>query len=141
MFSHYSKPHQRFTYSLQNKYMSTRYFHLSSENQQTSLTLSWLLCLTCQVFALFHFNAAVMTNRWKHILYNQLNMTTIWRKTLCWKQSNCATTEISLNTVLSFQTLSSMMEFTGPIMFSPSEKSLLDNALEEWQSISPHEFN
>jgi hypothetical protein len=40
MFSHYSEPRKRFNYSLQNKYMSTRYFHLSSENQQTSLTLS-----------------------------------------------------------------------------------------------------
>jgi hypothetical protein len=44
-----------------------------------------------------------------------------------------------LNTVLSFQTMSSRMEFTGVMMYSYFDKCLLDNALEEWRSVTPHE--
>ena len=41
------------------------------------------------------------------------------------------TIEILFNTVLSFQTMSSKMEFTGAMMYSYFDKCLLDNALEE----------
>ena len=34
--------------------------------------------------------------------------------------------------------MSSRMEFTGPMMFSYVDKCLLDNALEEWHSVTPH---
>ena len=49
------------------------------------------------------------------------------------------TIEILFNTVLSFQTMSSRMDFTGAMMYSYFDKCLLDNALEEWRSVTPHE--
>ena len=55
------------------------------------------------------------------------------------KKSDGATIEILFNTVLSFQTMSSRMEFTGAIMYSYFNMCLLDNALEEWHSVMPHD--
>ena len=55
------------------------------------------------------------------------------------KKSDGATFEILFNTVLLFQTMSSRMEFTCVMMYSYVDKCLLDNALEEWQSVMPHE--
>ena len=55
------------------------------------------------------------------------------------KKSDGATIEILFNTVLSFQTMSSRMEFTGAMMYSYFNTCLLDNALEEWRSVMPHE--
>ena len=55
------------------------------------------------------------------------------------KKSDGTTIEILFNTVLLFQTLSSRMDFTGAIMYSYFDKCLLDNALEEWRSVTPHE--
>ena len=55
------------------------------------------------------------------------------------KKSDGTTIKILLNTVLSFQTMSSRMEFTGAMMYSYFNKCLLDNALEEWRSVTPHE--
>ena len=49
------------------------------------------------------------------------------------------TIEILFNTVLSFQTMSSKMEFTGAMMYSYFDKCLLDNALEEWRLVTPHD--
>ena len=45
------------------------------------------------------------------------------------------------NTVLFFQTMSSRMNFTDLMMFLYFNKCLLDNPLEEWQSVTPHEEN
>ena len=53
--------------------------------------------------------------------------------------SNGTTIEILFNTVLSFQTMSSRMELTGAMMYSYFNKCLLDNALEEWHLVMPHE--
>ena len=47
--------------------------------------------------------------------------------------------EILFNTALLFNTMSSRMNFTGAIMFSYFDKCLLDNALDEWRSVTPHE--
>jgi hypothetical protein len=55
------------------------------------------------------------------------------------KKSDGTTIEILFNTVLSFHTMSSRMEFTGSMMYSYFDKCLLDNALEEWRSVTPHE--
>ena len=54
-------------------------------------------------------------------------------------KSDGTTFEILFNTVLLFQTKSSRMEFRGPMMFLYFYKCLLDNAMEEWHSIMPHE--
>jgi hypothetical protein len=54
-------------------------------------------------------------------------------------KSDGTTIEILFNTVLLFQTMSSRMEFTGSMMFSYFYKCLLDNALEELHSVTPHE--
>ena len=55
------------------------------------------------------------------------------------KKCDGVTIEILFNTVLSFQTMSSRMEFTGAMKYSYFDKCLLDNALEEWRSVMPHE--
>ena len=55
------------------------------------------------------------------------------------EKSDGTTIEILFNTVLSFQTMSSRMDFTGATMYSYFDKCLLDNALEEWRSVMPHE--
>ena len=55
------------------------------------------------------------------------------------KKSDRTTIKILLNTVLLFHTMSSRMEFTGSMMYSYFDKCLLDNALEEWRSVTPHE--
>ena len=47
--------------------------------------------------------------------------------------------EVLFNTVLSFQTMSLRMNFTGTMMFLYFNKCLMDNALEEWHSVTPHE--
>ena len=47
--------------------------------------------------------------------------------------------EVLFNTVLSFQTMSLRMNFTGTMMFSYFNKCLMDNTLEEWRSVTPHE--
>ena len=51
------------------------------------------------------------------------------------------TVEVLFNTVLSFQTMSSRMNFTGTMMYSYFNKCLVDNALEEWWLVTPHENN
>ena len=53
--------------------------------------------------------------------------------------SDRKTIETLFNTVLSFHTMSSRMEFTGSMMYSYFDKCLLDNALEEWRSVTPNE--
>ena len=55
------------------------------------------------------------------------------------EKSDGTTIEFLFNTVLSFQTMSSRMEFTGAMMYSYFDKCLLDNALEEWRLVMPHE--
>ena len=55
------------------------------------------------------------------------------------KNSDGTTIEVLLNTMLSFQTMSSRMNFTGKMKFSYFNKCLLDSALEEWQLVTPHE--
>ena len=55
------------------------------------------------------------------------------------EKSDRTTIEILFNTVISFQTMLSRMEFTGAMMYSYFDKCLLDNALEEWRSVTPHE--
>jgi hypothetical protein len=55
------------------------------------------------------------------------------------KKSDRTTIEILFNTVLWFHTMSSRMEFTGSMMYSYFDKCLLDNALEEWRLVTPHE--
>jgi hypothetical protein len=55
------------------------------------------------------------------------------------KKSDRTTIEILFNTVLLFHTMSSRMDFTGALMYSYFDKCLLDNALEEWCSVTPHE--
>ena len=54
------------------------------------------------------------------------------------KKSDGITIEMLFNTVLSFQTMSTRMTFTGPLMYSYFDKCLTDNALEEWRSVTPH---
>ena len=54
------------------------------------------------------------------------------------KKSDGITIEMLFNTVLSFQTMSTRMTFTGPLMYSYFNKCLTDNALEEWHSVTPH---
>ena len=49
------------------------------------------------------------------------------------KKSDGITIEMLFNTVLSFQTMSTRMAFTGPLMYSYFDKCLTDNALEEWR--------
>ena len=55
------------------------------------------------------------------------------------KKSDRTRTEILFNTVLSFQTMSSRMEFTSAMMYSYFNKCHLDNSLEEWHLVTPHE--
>ena len=47
------------------------------------------------------------------------------------EKSDGTIVEVLFNTVLSFQTMSSRMNFTGTMMFSYFNKCLVDNALEE----------
>ena len=54
------------------------------------------------------------------------------------EKSDGITIEMLFNTVLSFQTMSTRMTFTGPLMYSYFNKCLTDNALEEWRSVTPH---
>ena len=61
------------------------------------------------------------------------------KETFDFKKSHGTTIEILFNTVLLLQTMTSRMEFTGSIMFSYFNKCLLDNALEEWCSVTLHE--
>ena len=49
------------------------------------------------------------------------------------------TIEMLCNTVLSFQTISTRMAFSGSLMFSYFNKCLTDSALEEWQLVTPHQ--
>ena len=55
------------------------------------------------------------------------------------EKSDVTTIEILFNTFLLFHTMSSRKEFTGLMMYSYFDKCLLDNALEEWRSVMPHE--
>ena len=55
------------------------------------------------------------------------------------KKLDRTTIEILFNTVLSFTMMSKRMEFTGPMMYSYFDKCLMDNALEVWWSVIPHE--
>ena len=55
------------------------------------------------------------------------------------EKSDRTTIEILFNTVLSFTMMMKRMEFTGPMMFSYFDKCLMDNALEEWHLVTPHE--
>ena len=55
------------------------------------------------------------------------------------EKADGTTIEILFNTVLSFQTMSSRMDFTGTMMYSYFNKCLMDNALEEWRAVTPHE--
>ena len=55
------------------------------------------------------------------------------------EKADGTTIEVLFNTVLSFQTMSSRMDFTGTMMYSYFNKCLLDNALEEWRAVTPHE--
>ena len=55
------------------------------------------------------------------------------------EKSDGTTIETLFITVLSFHTMSLRMEFTGSMMYSYFDKCLLDNALEEWRSVMPHE--
>ena len=54
------------------------------------------------------------------------------------EKSDGITIEMLFNTVLSFQTMSTRMAFTGPLMYSYFNKCLTDNPLEEWRSVTPH---
>ena len=54
------------------------------------------------------------------------------------KKSDGIAIEMLFNTVLSFQTMSTRMVFTGPLMYSYFDKCLTDNALEVWRSVTPH---
>ena len=55
------------------------------------------------------------------------------------KKSDSMTIEMLCNTVLSFQTISTRMAFSGSLMFSYFNKCLTDSALEEWQLVTPHQ--
>ena len=55
------------------------------------------------------------------------------------EKSDRTTIKILFNTMLSFHTMSSRIEFTGSMMYSYFDKCILDNALEEWCSVMPHE--
>jgi hypothetical protein len=55
------------------------------------------------------------------------------------KKSDGTTIKILFNTVVLFQTMSSRMEFTSPMIFLYIDKCLLNNALEEWCSVMPHQ--
>ena len=63
------------------------------------------------------------------------------KETFDMEKSDGTTIEVLFNTVLSFQTMSSRMNFTGTMMYSYFNKCLMDNALEEWQLVTPHEDN
>ena len=63
------------------------------------------------------------------------------KETFTVKKSDGTKIEILFNTVLLFQTMSSRMELRGPIMFSYFDKCLLDNALEIWHSVTPHDID
>jgi hypothetical protein len=55
------------------------------------------------------------------------------------KKPDGMTIEMLFNTVLSFQTMSTRMAFSGPLMNPYFGKWLPDNALEEWCSVTPHQ--
>ena len=55
------------------------------------------------------------------------------------EKSDGTTLETLFNTALLFNTMSSRMNFTGAIMFSYFDKCLLDNALDKWCLVTPHE--
>ena len=57
------------------------------------------------------------------------------------EKSDGTTLEILFNTALLFNTMSSRMNLTGAMMFSYFDKCLLDNALDKWRSVTPHEDN
>ena len=54
------------------------------------------------------------------------------------EKSDGMTIEMLFNTVLSLQTMSTRMAFTGLLMYSYFNKCLTDDALEEWRSVTPH---
>ena len=62
----------------------------------------------------------------------------IEKETFDVEKADGTTIEVLFNTVLSFQTMSSRMDFTGTMMYSYFNKCLLDNALEEWRAVTPH---
>jgi hypothetical protein len=49
------------------------------------------------------------------------------------------TIDMLFNTILSFQTMSTRMAFSGLLMFSNIDMCFTDNALEEWQLVTPHQ--
>ena len=49
------------------------------------------------------------------------------------EKSDGTTVEMLFLTILSFQTMSTRMTFTGPLSYSYFDKCLTDNALEEWR--------
>ena len=55
------------------------------------------------------------------------------------EKSDGTTVEMLFLTILSFQTMSTRMTFTGPLSYSYFDKCLTDNALEEWRSVTPHQ--
>ena len=55
------------------------------------------------------------------------------------EKSDGTAIEMLFLTILSFQTMSTRMEFTGPLPYSYFDKCLTDNALEEWHSVTPHQ--
>ena len=55
------------------------------------------------------------------------------------EKSDGTIVEVLFNTVLSFQTMSSRMNFTGTMMFSYFNKCLMDDVLEEWRLVTLHE--
>ena len=55
------------------------------------------------------------------------------------EKSDSTTVEMLFLTILSFQTMSTRMAFTGPLSYSYFDKCVTDNTLEELRSVTPHQ--
>ena len=55
------------------------------------------------------------------------------------EKSDSTTVEMLFLTILSFQTMSTRMTFTGPLSYSYFDKYVTDNTLEELRSVTPHQ--
>ena len=78
-------------------------------------------------------------NKMKSHTFKEKHSDNIEKVTFNVEKSDGTRIEVSLNTVLSFQTMSSRMSLTCPTINLSFNKFLLHKALEERWSVTPHE--
>jgi hypothetical protein len=122
--------------SILNK-ISTRYFTLNSEKQRSSLTSLNPFINHVRLFCVIPLLHDYDVNEVKSQTFKLKRDDNTEKESYKVEKSDGTTIEILFNTVLLFHTMPSRMEFTGLMMNSYFDKCLLDNALEEWRSVTP----